>query len=255
MEEVFGAVGYRLFGGEWSGNEIWASPIEPPETIESRRQPIIDQITEKDGLEKTLRAKISKSTNPTRIKRLEIDLMALVADRAGLISQANNAPAPDGRYRESYECYARRERAEQELIGALAKGSIVANCLDGMNVPDNFWSGRWGFRYYLDLGIVVLPRDYAGRRRASVIFDEVATERWIETVMPLDVGRLTELSPKTRCELFLREAVKLGPQIKSKIELRKEARESIPGLSERAFNGAWDRVVPESWRRPGRRAW
>ena len=255
LTEVFEAVGRRLFGDAWAGDE-WLMPAIPsPEEIEAERRPLLEARSNAEARRDELQSEMARTVDPTRMK----EILGTVEEIAGTIDEIGDRlltiPEPDGRYRARFATYERRLTAEDVLIAALRRSELKAKDRGGGPIPEDLWEGRKGFGYYLDLNIVVMPRNRGSRRRYSVRLDETEVETWLQTILPLDDARIDEVSPKQRCVLFLSELIREGDPPRPKAEILAEARSRIPDLSARGFNAVWENTVPESWRRSGRRVW
>lgn len=65
-------------------------------------------------------------------------------------------------------------------------------------------------------------------------------------------ARVSKASDEKQCKEWLRSQVALGPKQKPKVAYYKLAKTEIDGLSERAFNRAWDATAPLEWKQRGR---
>ena len=61
------------------------------------------------------------------------------------------------------------------------------------------------------------------------------------------------MGAETACKKWLHQESQLGKPIRRKSDCMGKALKLFPGLSKRGFGRAWDAVVPQSWKKPGRR--
>lgn len=250
--DAYDRLGKHLFGPEWSGQEIQLSPVPPPEKLEESRRPLENKIAAFD-------ARLAELANDRKRLLSESALVenmrkdaTLIEERAGLLSQLSQMPEPDESYRNRYAAFRRRVVSEQRLVDALKHGALNAVMLGGFMVPDRLWHGAHGFKYYLDLSLVVMPRTESGRRRATLLVPKDQFESWLQGVKPEFIDEASPPSPEQLCRAWFRGLVRTSAGRVRKGDCLQEARENITGLSVRQFNRVWDNEAPPFWKSSGR---
>ncbi len=254
LTEAFEIIGKRLFSDGWTGYELWARDIKPPGEIKSERAPLKDEIAKLDEMETALRDELSKTVDEERVEEVKTEIGDILTHRAELHSELSKNPEPPDSYYHDYQAFQRRNKAESTLLEALRGGDVKAHCLGGMVVDEQLWKGKKGFRYYIDLSMVVMPKRYSSRRRNSIRIPEGQFDAWLDVNLPIEKPE-TEYSLEERCKNFLKRESDKGPQRKTKPDYFDEAQTKIPGLSRRAFDRAWVESTPMEWRKRGRRKW
>ena len=164
--QAYDRLGRHLYGAEWTGQEILQPRLDPPEDVQVQREPLERQIGEVNAREDKIRAIISVTTDETLIAALEHEKGDQFSKRAQLQKDLRQLPKPDENYRRCYDAYARAEKAKAILFDALTSEAIKAQASLGMLIDWPGWGRMRGFRYDLDLSLVILPRTISGKRRA-----------------------------------------------------------------------------------------
>lgn len=253
LNEALDLIGQRLYGHRWTGQELFARKVDPPELVKARRAPIETAVETEQELIEGLAAEQKRTVDAARMEAIETELSGAFARRAKAYQELERIPDPsDQAYLARHKSYERRHSAERHLIEALADGDIESYVLGSMDVPSELWHGQNGFGYDLALSAVCMPRQYSGARRGSVRIREAQFDEWLRAVLPVDATDRADILPEDRCRAFLIEAVRSGQKTKSRDGYKTEAMALIPGLSERAFLHAWAEIVPPDWKRRGR---
>jgi hypothetical protein len=250
--EIFFLTGLRIFGQKWSGNELDACTLTAPEEIEKQRDAIQAEIDEEAEFRKEHGEIIAHTTNSIEIDASE---NAIAESSKRLISLNerlyNCLPVIDASYRRNYETFLRKSFVMEMILSELGKGRLEA-LAENMVIPSELWAGERGVRLYAELNIVVLPRNFSGKRRSLLIFPEETFKKWLSQVPASSEKNEDELSPEELCGRLFDELVsEHRDRPKSKQLIWEEMKEAVPELSRRAFERVWYVKSPESWKKAG----
>ncbi len=256
---VFDRLGKHLFAHKWTGNELFARAMEPPEVVQRMRGPLEKEIERHDAKIEELSDQRRKTTDPHRLSTIEIEIQSARNERNATNVKLENIPVVDEGYEKAFDTYQRRSKTEDRLIAALRKGHIQAQCIDGLVLPIELWNGIRGFKYYLTESLAVLPYEYYGKRRGLVVFNKKAFDKWRNGIVPVVIDPASPPTAEALCDARLREQVDsakgqwIMPKDKHFEEIRDQIYEQAQQrLSRRAFDRSWDRIVPASWKSGGR---
>lgn len=252
--EAFEALGEWLYGDEWTGNELkreWHH-VTDPEELAAKRAPYEAELAEIDEEHDRLRKAKSKTVKKKEVDEYAARLEELLARRAEITHFLWENPAPEKGVAEDWEEWHRRVKTEGVLISGLAAGDLMAVSTSNLIVENYLWKERDGFRYYIDLSMVVLPQRSSSQKRHNVRIPEGDFDKWLRTVTPVNSHELRKLSREDRCKIFLKEKVLAGPKEKLRDEYFDDACELIPSLAYNEFRRAWAESTPRLWRRAGR---
>ena len=255
---AFDRLGRRLYPSEWTGDEFEQSPMNSPEVIAARREPIEKGLSE-IGLEiDAARAAIARTTDEAEIaahkERLpqlfeeRSDLQIVCADVDSTTTITASLRPIKGELRPR-QCCSARSKPE----------NIHAQYGRGLMIDWAAWSRERGFKCYLALSLVAAPRLRSGMRRATVLIRRDEFEKWLQLTWPDDPAARAAMSMEQRCEEWLADFVRKsdGKKPLGKPSIYADAKRDIPGLPRRVFDRVWSgRVVPPLWRKkgaPGRR--
>lgn len=252
--QAYELLGERLFGPEWTGGEysLRALKVLAPEQLEARRQSIETKIADRNRQIASHRERIRRSVNAEEIASAQQNEKREIEARSRLDRSLFDLPRPDDSYRKDFAALQRHLTAENHLIQALRKSEIVARAGFGMLIPAEKWDSASGFKFHIELSLVIFPRDFANHRRGSVTFPRPEYEAWLGQQIPVVPDESNPVAPDVQCRNYLRGAVGVGKTM-SRDEYRDEALRRFPGLSERRFRQLWSEVVPLDFKLPGRR--
>ena len=250
--QAYDALGRRLFGREWTGQDLLQPRIDPPEILAERRAPLEQKLKAIDARDDEGAAAMQRLMSEEERDRLKEEKAALFAERAELQQDLGRLPALNDDYRRSYDAYARSEKAKAMLFGALNSGSVKAQAGLGMLIDWPYWSRARRFRCDLDLSLVILPHTFSSRRRDSVLIRKDHFDAWLKTVTPLSPELIAQLEPEALCRAWLRELGQKHPDRSpfKKTAMRADAKRDFR-VSANVFDRLWDDVVPVTWKRAG----
>jgi hypothetical protein len=257
LREAYDRLGHRLYGDQWTGEEINETRLEPPGVIEAIRAPIEARLVAIVEELKSEEEQLGKSPDAQVVARSKAKIEALFRERETLTRQLQHIYEPNDSYRERYAAHQRRANTEAILVDALGKEKVQAIYGSNTILPGFAWRGERGFRYSLECSIAIVPRHVNAIRRGPVFVKASSFADWLRTVAPEAPAGAAQRAIRECCTQFLLEKTKEtnGQQIKSRDEYFEEARTEIPGLSREEFLRVWGNTVPESWRGRGRRKW
>ncbi len=250
--EAYDLLGRRLYGRTWTGTEITARPLRPPEEIAAEHEALTRRIEALDARLAELSAEQMRLVQEDALADNERKREALLHQRQELTTRLERLPTADAQYRDKHDAFRRRVETETRLITALAEGELAAVIGFQLELPRHVWRGERGFKYYLDLSLAVVPRTMSAKRHDSVLLRTDAFDAWIETISPVVTGDPDLLPAEAMCIRYLRDVVKKGPKEHPKPAYLEEALALIPDLSRRQFNRLWAQEVPQNWKRSGR---
>lgn len=251
----FDRTGRRIFGSAWRGTEALARPTHSPETIRAKRIALTDQVKslaiEAVPHQEALKLPLSASEHQAasdNLGRISNRRSSLVAALRALPDLSDSFLVSD------HASYERREAVERELREAFDSKALTLLAPTGTVVEWRLWSRLPDFRIYFALSMVRVPRAYvAHNRRLPVFVPTSQLEAWLLRFGSPPEGARS-YTPEEACEIWLAEQVRLNPtKNRSKEAFEAEAQESIDELSKRAFERAWQKTVPQSWAKAGRR--
>jgi hypothetical protein len=158
--------------------------------------------------------------------------------------------------------------AEREVLEHLGRGALVAEGATANGAYVSIPFGKWPLassQWVPNRPIVTYPDAHGGTYSGTL---EVGTERWTGIrVRKEDVARLWPDVPpvriatvraETSCKKWLVHRMRASPELapSPKTHFRNLARKDFPGLSDRAFQRAWDAAIAETdakWSKAGRR--
>tara|TARA_R110002012_G_scaffold240677_1_gene414887 strand:+ start:232 stop:1038 length:807 start_codon:yes stop_codon:yes gene_type:complete len=257
LEETFDMLGRRLYGSEWTGNELIAVTVESPQAIEEKAAPLVQAIADANAEIVAAQDEIASTVDAAKVETLTARITDLENRRGQLHSEQNDLPLLTESYTTSYELFERHRVTEEHLIGALASGAMRAWAMRGDNgtgIHARFWRGEKGFAYYLDLSLVVLPLTEYGKRRGTAKIRITDFNAWLESVTPITEDAIAKLSVEEQATAWFKQEVAAN-QNKSpgRKNIVPRMQELFPGLSERAALQIWQQHAPEQWKEPGRR--
>jgi hypothetical protein len=246
-------MGPRIWGEQWTGRELWARPLRPPEEetkdIEAMR-------AELEKLERELRSaaevfdkagiayekvSLDPSNEPSRLSDLRSEL-------------ASRAPV-DQKYRAEYAAYQRFLEVEDQLLGGLAQGETVSE-IQGYEGVIELRASDWKRRkhekrrYSLELSLIEpLDGDIFDQPRKVRVRRDEKFEAWFRKVRSKGAPLTTTEDAEEECRRWLESEVAKGKN-HTKPWYRKEAKRRF-GVSDRQFSRIWDDVVPAHWKSPG----
>lgn len=256
LEEAFELLGKHLYSSEWTGRELTAWPVDDPDVIERKRTKLDKRIEDLRAEIAATEERIATTVDATRIDELRERRAAQLNEHGSLHSTLALLPVIDDTYRNRHRTHQRRLNAEAILVDALSAGDLQALATRGLEntgIPKHFWQGEKGFKYYLELSLVVLPRQDFGKRRATVKFGRTDTHTWLKTVAPIAEGARAVRSLEEQATVWFVEYVeRYKTKRPTKANVFDEMRERFPGLSKRACERIWNQHAPEKWKRAGR---
>jgi hypothetical protein len=226
--------------------------LDAPEVIGQGRAPFEHRIAAVNARDDEIRAAIGRETKEKLVAALRLESEALFAERAQLQATLHRMPIPRDDYRRSYGAYERAEKTKAVLAEALESEAIRAQAGTGMMIEWPTWSRTPGFRWYLPLSLVVMPRSVSGLRRATILIRKQEFDTWVQSVLPLAPNRLEQLDPEARCRAWLIELARAHPLARpeKKLALRDEAMRQF-GISARVFDHLWKIHAPPAWKESG----
>lgn len=250
---AFDLLGRRLHGARWNGQEYRAAKRQPPDDVSAARAPFERSIADLDRRQAAIAEARRRTVAADEIARLADEERAVIAERQSLRNQLRELPEPDDSYATAWQAYSRRLETERLLVDALRSGKLQVQFPSGTVVDWPYWERDAGFKLFLELSMVKVPRHRSGAGRGSVLFRRDAFEEWLKTVLPYDEGDQAQLPPEERCRAWLVDLVGKMQKPGRKEALRSEAMVRFPGLSKRAFDRIWEKHTPSNWRTAGRR--
>lgn len=257
LEEAFEALGRHLYASEWLGREITAQACEQPNTIEQKRADLIEQLNRFDGKIHAIDTSLSKTVSASETEQLKLQLVEVQSERQTTAMALGEIPEVTDRDRQRYEAWRRRENTENTLRDACSSGAVkVFSCFgpEMMEIEPELWRGARGFSYYLELSLVVLPRQLSSRRRGAAKVRIAAFDKWLTTIDRIVLEEGAELSPKELGTIWFRGLIERETGIPPKRDnVIEEMRAEAPGLSEAAALRIWSDHAPKRWTRSGPR--
>ena len=168
LPEAFNVLGRERFGAVWTGSELEARVLPPPdETFAAieRAEATIDRIEAgRKQKAEALRHPTQGAVAPKTIPAVEApphenpsSRFETIAHFAGVAPDVVAAATDETAYREEYAARQRRNQIEQELRGALyaeRREAVVLNTEDGLviSIPNNNWAAT---DLYVEVGFHV----------------------------------------------------------------------------------------------------
>lgn len=258
LEEAFELLGKHLYGSEWTGWELTASPVDDPDAIERKRAEFGKQIEGLHAEITVIDERIAATVDAVTIEKLQDRRAALLSELGALHSTLSDLPVIDDRHRQRHRTFLRRQNAEAILVDALSAGDLQAwatRGLEATGIPKHLWQGEKGFQYYLELSLVVLPRQEFGKRRGSVKLRSAEFDAWLMTVERIVVDPETPLSPEEQATIWFRRFIEqqTGTPPKRDYALHRMKLE-VHDLSGAGALRVWQAHAPKHWKTPGPRS-
>lgn len=242
---AFDLLGRRMYPEHWTGLEVEAEPVEPPEVAAERRRSVQDRIEALDRALLDLDARQSVTRDPARTNEIAAERRRTVEARSLAMRDLDQCHEPNQRYVARFERWQRREGATGRLIEALAEERFLAVTEVRQSIPSHLWRRiEPGFQLHLPLSVISMPPE--GVRQHAVLLPKSSFDAWLRDAFPIDPP------PEIACELFLSDHCRNSDVRRPKAELFALAKRHIPNLTGRAFARAYAKVAPEEWLRGGR---
>ena len=256
--EAFEALGRRLYGHMWTGEELSTITVPDAHDAAAKAALLKDQKASIEEEITTIEALIRRTVTEAEIALLK-ERLAQAKNNRGELGHLLFQAEPTDTHWESYRANNRRDHVLEVLVSALAQRRLEGSAVGGFVIPDHFWSGQAPhFWFDVPLSMARVPKTFSSRRRFLLTIPEDQFDAWLAGILPSVISENTEVSPELLCENFLARFVDEAPgrrQPMAKIGIYKKARSEIPQLSRRQFDRVWARITPWSWQKRGRRAW
>jgi hypothetical protein len=253
LSEAVELIGRRIYGGEWSGSELYARPCPSPEELAEARKPFEGELAEADAALARIQQRIRSTLSEEETKRLLEQKEAAISRRVEVHHHLRVNPAPTDVHAQDHATFQRREKAVSTLLDGLALGRVKAHNGNGYPIDSWLWKGHQYFRYNICLSSVRLPSNVSDKRHQPARLEERAFDDWCSTLEVLTPAAEQGLSAKERCKIFLRTKLDPSAPQKPKADYLAEAQALIPDLSKRAFESVWAEQAPDELRKGGRR--
>ena len=79
---AYDKLGRRLYGRDWTGQEVWLGDLESPESLEQLRKPHEDALVKLDQRQDELEAKLAATVSQRAIDTINSELENLFRERA-----------------------------------------------------------------------------------------------------------------------------------------------------------------------------
>lgn len=258
LEEAFELLGTHLYGNAWTGWEITATPVDDPDGIDQQRAELDAQLKGIASEIADIDRQIATVVEAEAIKERKEQLVTLSGKRSDLNAALSDLPVIDDRHRQRHDRFHRRQHTERLLIEAFSTGALHAfstRGLEATGIPKHLWQGENGFQYYLELSLVVLPREQFGKRCGSVKLRSTEFDAWLVTVERIVVDPETPLTPEEQATIWFRRFIEQHTGIPAKhgyaIHLM---RLEVHDLSGAGALRVWRAHAPKHWKRSGPRS-
>jgi hypothetical protein len=249
---AFDRLGRRLFP-QWRGDEIAQRCIDPPEVVAAAREPHETRIKEIYAEHDKLEAINAKITDEAKTAANKQTMKGLLEERTGLMERLLPMAQLNEAYHRERANYERRVKTEQLFFGALKSGALRAQLLAGPYVDWPAWSREHGFKCYLALSLVVVPRRQLAMRRGTALIRRTEFEAWLRSATPPHPAARAKMTAEDKFAEWLEEFIRKndGKKPMDRRSIFALARAEIEGLSGRACQRAWPRFAPPDWRKRG----
>lgn len=249
---AYDLLGEHLYGKDWTAQELKQPRLEPPAATEEQRAPFETQIAQINARDDEIGAALKRETKDEFVAALMRERKELFAARAQLQATLHSLPTPNEDYRRSYAAYERAEKTTAVLMEALENRAIQAIAATGLVIDWPTWSATPGFRCYLPLSLVVMPRSISGIRRAAVLIRQQEFNAWLQDVPPLTPDRVDQLPAEAKCRAWLSALVQTNPLVRpQRKEVLRDEAIRLFGISARGFDRLWETLVPKTWKQSG----
>jgi ribosomal protein S24E len=194
---AYDVLGRHLYGTDWTGQELMEARLDAPEVVEQQRAPFERRIAEVNARHDEIRAAIRREIKEELVTALRQESEALFVERAQLQGGLHRLPIPNEDYRRSHVAHRRAEKTQAFLIEALESDAIRAQAGMGIMIHWSAWSKTPGFRCYLPLSLVVMPRSVSGLRRATVLIRRQEFDTWLQCVPTVGAEPLGAAGPRS----------------------------------------------------------
>jgi len=245
-------LGIRLYGPEWTGNEVWQQRVEDPTPSVEARAPLIEEV-EQICTELSAKQRESKEIESRAdIQRLNSDIDNLSRRRNELYHQLHTiGDVHDSKIRD-HEDWVRFELAEGKLLKALRNDELRVVCLSGSVVKPELWAKvPDGFGYDLVNSLIFLPSRESSIQMSSGQIRQKQFEDWLETVIPIVPHEGASITDEQKAYIWLKEKIPLWDGKTTRDQFKEMATAEYPKLGARAFKRIWDALAIPAMKRPG----
>lgn len=250
--QAFDILGAHMFGDQWTGNEAWARPSDPPDLIRNKKNDLINQILAIDEEAAPLQKRFNLEPDLDEQSRLSGEMATLHKDRQDLERELQSLPNNLDTSVEDHAAFQRRKKIYQLIWDAAIAGELHFTAGNGMIIELRSWSEEKGFRLYPNLSMVRAPRRMSPRR-STVSIHRNEFEAWVSTHEPINRSKDTviELSLETRAEQRLTQL--FNEMDGTKDEYLDRLRKEFTDLSQQAALRIWAKCAPAHRKKAGRR--
>lgn len=252
--QCFDQTGRRVFGRDWTGKEAFAKPADDPTNIKQERESLVSRIMELEKEAYPYNRLLATDAGTDAFNAANAALYPIDAEIRDIKEALSSLPDTLNSLVTDFEAFTRRRKIEQILTDAFKAGDLNIVLGNSFVLDWKTMIRMRGFKLYFGLSMARVPKEYySGPRHAPAFLNTTDFWGWLnQTFEPSEIsGTKTK---QAQAEAFLAEKVKTNkPKQFSKDEYREEAKALIPGLSDQAFDRAWAKVVPESWKSKGRK--
>ncbi len=156
--QAFDLTGRRVFGDAWTGFEAWTQWADDPAPSLNGKAALGRELAKFGRSMAALDASINYSVDAEQRKLAQAEFIDLSKKKRLAEDRFRHFPASYDGWIVQHDAFKRRCKVEALMMGAFGSSDLKVYYLGGTEMPWENWRHRPGFRVYINLSLVRVPR-------------------------------------------------------------------------------------------------
>jgi hypothetical protein len=255
LADAFQALGKRLYGPQWTGQEIWGRKSEDPTAVLEARVPFEMQLDEINDLMITKQRERKAAIKKDEIHRINMDLQAMKNEQGEIFYKLHEIGEVRNFEVDDHQRWERFSQTEGILLQAFRNEDLGVFGLSSLFVNSRLWTD-WPNDFGCDweLSLVFWPASESAKRVDAARIDEDQFDKWLDTVIPINSSEVENLTPEQLAFIWFRGEVANYDGRTKRSHFQEMALAEFPGLSINGFGRIWADLATPAMKRPGPRS-